>query len=100
MSPLNPKALDVKKFKNFALHQLYAELYPLILEDFKHKKDIAKIIDAMTVIAHNLVKPLPGSYEAEGPARKAKLIADAKKGQINITAVEETGIPALGGIEE
>jgi hypothetical protein len=100
MSPLNPKALNVKKFKNFALHQLYAELYPLILQDFKHKKDIAKIIDAMSVIAHSLVKPFSGSYEAEGPARKSALIQQAKKGQVNITNVEETGVPALGGIEK
>jgi hypothetical protein len=100
MSPLNPHALDIAKFKNFALHQLYAELYPLILQDFKHKKDIAAIIDAMTVIMHQLVKPLSGSYEAAGPARKAALLAEAKKGQINIELVENTGIPALTAIEK
>jgi hypothetical protein len=100
MSPLNPLALDVAKFKNFALHQLYAELYPLILQDFKHKKDVAAIIDAMTVIMHQLIKPLPGSYEAAGPARKAVLLAQAKVGQVNIELVEETGIPALKGIEK
>lgn len=95
---MNP--LDVGKFQNFVIDQLYAKLYPLILQDFKHKKDIAAIIDTMTVIMHTLVKPLPGSYEAEGPARKAALIAQAKKGQISIKAVEEKGVPVLRGIEK
>jgi hypothetical protein len=97
MSPLNP--LDIGAFKKFALQQLYAELYPMILGDFKHKDDIAKIIDAMTVIQHALVKPLPGSFEAIGPARKAALTAQAKTGKIGIQAVEEGGVPFLGGIQ-
>jgi len=98
MSPLNP--LDVGAFKKFALQQLYAELYPMMLEDFKHKKDIASIIDAMTVVGSaSLIKPLPGSFEAVGPARKATLIAQAKTGQIGIKSVEEGGVPFLGGIQ-
>lgn len=97
MSPLNP--LDMGRFKKFAINQLYAELYPLILNDFKHKKDIQLIIDSMMVTMHTLIKPLPGSFEAVGPARKAALTAQAKVGQISISVVEEEGVPFLGGIQ-
>ena len=97
MSPQNP--LNIGAYQKFAIQQLYAMLYPLILEDFKHKNDIAQIIDSMTVIQHSLVKPLPGSFEAAGPARKATLKAQEQQGKIGIKAVEETGVPALGGIQ-
>ena len=97
MSPVNP--LDVGAFKKFALQQLYAELYPMILGDFKHKDDVAAIIDAMLVNQHTLIKPLPGAFEAKGPAQAAKYAAQAKVGQVKIKAVEETGVPAVGGIQ-
>ena len=98
MSPLNP--LDVGAFKKFALQQLYAELYPMMLGDFKHKNDVAAIIDALVVVGlASLIKPLPGSFEAAGPARQATLIAQAKTGQIGIKSVEEGGLPFLGGIQ-
>lgn len=97
MSPTNP--LNIGRFQKFAIQQLYAELYPLILGDFKHKQDIAKIIDAMTVIQHSLIKPLSGSFEATGPARKAAMIALAKQGKLAVAAVEEGGVPFVGGIQ-
>lgn len=87
MSPMNP--MNLGAFKKFAIFQLYAELYPFIITDFKHKDDVAAIIDAMVVQQHTLIKPLPGSYEAAGPARLSTLDNLAKTGQLTIQAAEK-----------
>ena len=92
MTPLNP--LDVGKFKKFALKELYAELYPMIANDFLHKQDYLRDYNALNVVgAASLVK-IP-HLDTVAQIRGTALKAAAAKGKAAIEVAKETGATKL-----
>ena len=77
MAPFNP--LNEKLYDELATNVTYAKLFPLILEDFLHRKDCQIMVQSMTAqvgpATGKVIAPYDGSMATVGkldlPVKKA-----------------------------